>query len=96
MTTAKWASPTGVPFLGQDRETTGVKPTVEVKRPDTPEPVEVQELIDQQEDENNTSPSDRPRTSPSPEATKAPVEDVQMKKAIELLQDKTGAVRSGN
>lgn len=96
LTTAKWASPTGVPFLGQDRETTGVKPTVEVKRPDTPEPVEVQELIDQQEDENNTSPSDRPRTSPSPEATKAPVEDVQMKKAIELLQDKTGAVRSGN
>ncbi|HSU25958.1 MAG TPA: S41 family peptidase, partial [Pyrinomonadaceae bacterium] len=32
LTTAKWASSTGIPFLGEDRTNTGVKPTVEVKR----------------------------------------------------------------
>ena len=47
LTTSKWASLTGIPFLGDDRNNTGVKPSVEVKRPDTPEPLEVEELIDQ-------------------------------------------------
>jgi hypothetical protein len=76
---ARWASPSGVPFLGDDRASTGVKPSVEVKRPDTPEPVEVENLIDQQD-----SPS--PQPTPSPKPTPAPAaEDLQLKRAIELL-----------
>ncbi len=87
LTTAKWASAGGVPFLGDDRATMGVKPSVEVKRPDTPEPIEVEELIDQQEEQNqNPQPSASP-ASVKPEETKKVVEDLQLKKAIEVLQD---------
>lgn len=89
LTTAKWASPTGTPFLGEDRATTGIKPSVEVKRPDTPEPVEVEDLIDQQE-EQNTNPQPTPTPAPVPEVKKV-VEDIQLKKAIEVLQDKAKA-----
>ena len=94
LTTAKWASPSGNPFLGDDRASMGVKPSVEVKRPDTPEPIEVEELIDQR-DEQNQNP--QPAASPTP--TKSPVkpvvEDLQLKKALEILQDKSQAARSG-
>lgn len=87
LTVAKWASPSGKPFLGDDRSSTGIKPTVEVKRPDTPEALEVDELIDQKEQENQ-NPS--PTASPAPAGPKAaPTEDLQLKKAIELLQDVT-------
>lgn len=94
LTTAKWASASGNPFLGDDRASMGVKPSVEVKRPDTPEPLEVEELIDQQDQQNQN-----PQPSPSPAPTKEPVrpviEDLQLKKALELLQDKAQAARSG-
>ena len=90
LTTAKWASPSGVPFLGDDRVTTGVKPSVEVKRPDTPEPVEVEDLIDQQEEQNENP---QPTATPAPEVKK-PAEDLQLKKAIELLQDKAQAAKA--
>lgn len=89
LTTAKWASPSGVPFLGTDRASMGVKPSVEVKRPDAPEPVEVEELIDQQEEQNQN-----PQAAPTPGAppeVKKPAEDVQLKRAVELLQDKAQA-----
>lgn len=94
LTTAKWASASGVPFLGDDRNTTGVKPTVEVKRPDTPEPLEVEELIDQQDQQNQN-----PQPSASPAVTEKPkpvVEDLQLKKALELLTDKAQAAKSGS
>lgn len=95
LTTAKWASASGTPFLGSDRATMGVKPSVEVKRPDTPEPIEVEELIDRQEDEKQNP---QPSASPSPpkvEQTKPAVEDLQLKKALEILQDKAQAAKSG-
>ena len=94
LTVAKWASVSGNPFLGDDRATMGVKPSVEVKRPDTPEPLEVEELIDQQ-DEQNQNP--QPAASPSPvkEPVKPMVDDIQLKKALEILQDKSQAARSG-
>ena len=92
LTTAKWASPSGVPFLGDDRATMGVKPSVEVKRPDTPEPVEVEDLIDQQEEQNQNP---QPTPTPAVQEVKKQVEDVQLKKAIELLQDKAQAARAG-
>lgn len=81
LTVAKWASPGGTPFLGEERATTGVKPSIEVKRPDTPEPLEVENLIDQQQE-------NQPPATPAPTPT-APkpvvVEDIQLKKAIEVL-----------
>lgn len=94
LTTAKWASASGTPFLGDDRATTGVKPSVEVKRPDTPEPLEVEELIEQQdEDRQNPQPSASP--VPKTDAVKPVVEDIQLKKALELLADKSQAARAG-
>lgn len=94
LTTAKWASASGNPFLGDDRATMGVKPSIEVKRPDTPEPLEVEELIDQQ-DEQNQNPQPSPSPAPVKEPVKPTVEDIQLKKAIEILQDKSQAARSG-
>lgn len=93
LTTSKWASPSGVPFLGDDRNNTGIKPSVEVKRADTPEAVEVEDLIDQQE-EQNQNPQPTPTPAPTPDAKKV-VEDIQLKKAIELLQDKAQAAKPG-
>ena len=91
LTVAKWASPAGVPFLGEERGTTGVKPSVEVKRPDTLEPLAVQNLLDDQDQENGTR--EAVPAKPSPE--KAP-DDIQLKKAIELLQDaRSASARSG-
>ncbi len=96
LTTAKWASASGVPFLGDDRASMGVKPSVEVKRPDTPEPIEVEELIDQQEEQNqNPQPSASPAPA-KPDETKKVLEDIQLKKAIEVLQDRGAAKAAGS
>lgn len=88
LTTAKWASASGNPFLTDERTTSGVKPSVEVKRPETPEPIEVENLVEQKEQENKDP---QPQASPSPqvkETPKKPVvqEDVQLKKALELMR----------
>ena len=95
LTTAKWASASGTPFLGEERAKMGVKPSVEVKRPDTPEPLEVEELIDQQDQQNqNPQPGASPTSSPKTEQPKAAQEDIQLKKAIEVLQDKTQSAKA--
>ncbi|QQS33223.1 MAG: PDZ domain-containing protein [Acidobacteriota bacterium] len=77
LTVAKWASPTGVPFLGEERATMGVKPTIEVKRPDVLPPLDVENL-------DPTAP-ETPQPSPSPSPAKKEIEDVQFKKAVEIL-----------
>ncbi|MEO6334492.1 MAG: S41 family peptidase [Pyrinomonadaceae bacterium] len=94
LTTAKWASASGNPFLGDERASMGVKPSVEVKRPDTPEPIEVEELIDQREQQNQNP---QPSASPTPvkEPVKPALEDLQLKKALEILGDKSQGARSG-
>lgn len=92
LTTEKWASGSGKPFLGDDRTNTGVKPSVEVKRPDTPAPVEVDELLDQQQ-QDVQEPQPAPTPAPKP-VTKAP-EDIQLKKAIEILQEKAAPAKAG-
>jgi carboxyl-terminal processing protease len=94
LTTAKWASASGNPFVGDDRASMGVKPSVEVKRPDTPEPLEVEELIDQQ-DQQNQNPQPTASPSPTKEPVKPVVEDLQLKKALEILSDKSQAAKSG-
>ena len=93
LTVAKWASPGGNPFLGEDRASTGVKPSIEMKRPDTPEPLDVASLSDQQ-DIGDPQPIASP--SPTPKVTQPKtVEDVQLKKALEVLQDKAISKASG-
>ncbi|MCY7375233.1 MAG: PDZ domain-containing protein [Pyrinomonadaceae bacterium] len=95
LTTAKWASPTGKTFLNTERAESGVKPSIEVKRPETPEPLEVEDLIDKQEQEKQQP---NPNATPTPQATpKPPVspEDLQLKKALEILQDKANAAKAG-
>ncbi len=85
LTVAKWAGPSGKPFLGEDRDSTGIKPTVEVKRPDTPEPLEVENLIDQNKDQNkDPQPQATPAAKPQPKV----LEDLQLKKALEILGGK--------
>ncbi len=96
LTTAKWASPSGKTFLASERADSGVKPSVEVKRPETPEPLEVEDLIDQQEQEKQQpNPNATPTPTPKVEQPKPSLEDLQLKKALELLQDKANAAKAG-
>jgi len=92
LTVAKWASPNGTPFLGDERATTGVKPSIEVKRPDTPEPLDVESLGDQPDNQN---PQAKETPAPKPVQPKV-VEDIQLKKALEVLQGKTAVMKAGS
>ena len=89
LTTAKWASADGKPFLSDDRATSGVKPSVEVKQPETPEPLDPQDAEDQSEENQQTNPPSKPTPAPAAQPNSAPPEDVQLKKALELLQGST-------
>ncbi len=88
LTVAKWASANGNPFLADDRQSSGVKPSIEVKRPETPEPLEVEDLIDQQQQQDQQpNPQATPQATPKAEQPKT-LEDLQLKKALEILQGK--------
>lgn len=80
LTTSKWASANGKTFLGEDRNASGVKPSVEVKRPETPDAIDPEELSEQNENE----PSEK--ATPKPDQVKTVEEDVQLKRAIEILK----------
>jgi carboxyl-terminal processing protease len=82
LTTVKWASPNGKPFLNDERKTSGVMPNIEVKRPETPEPLDPEELDNE---EPQPRPDSTPEVQPSP-TPKPQVEDVQLKKALEVLR----------
>ena len=89
LTIAKWASASGKTFLDDERANAGVKPSVEVKRPETPEPIDVAELVDQQEQQNQDpqpQATPTPQVKPTPAAAKPAVEDLQLKKALEILR----------
>lgn len=88
LTTVKWATASGKPFLGEDRNRSGVAPTVEVKRTEVVETVDPDELTGNEDDPVNrpVQPGDRREVTPEP-APKSPVEDLQIKKALELLRD---------
>ena len=97
LTTAKWASANGTAFLNTERAGSGVKPSIEVKRPETPEPLEVEDLIDKQEQEKQqANPQATPAATPvqKVEQPKPTQEDLQLKKALEILQDKANAAKS--
>lgn len=83
LTTSKWASASGKPFLGDKRDNSGIQPSVEVKRPENPDPVDPEELAEQNE-EQQANPSATPASKTEP--AKPVQEDVQLKKALEILR----------
>lgn len=89
LTTVKWASASGKPFLGEDRVHSGVAPSVEVKRPELAEAVDPEDLTGNDDDPvaKPNQPNDKREVVPEPNTPKPAAEDVQMKKALELLRD---------
>lgn len=93
LTTVKWASANGKPFLGEDRARSGVTPNVEVKRPEIADAVDPEDLSGNDDDALNKPPQPGERQEVTPEVPKVPAEDLQMKKALELLREnKTAAL----
>jgi carboxyl-terminal processing protease len=86
LTTIKWASGNGKPFLGEDRTQSGVKPTVEVKNP--VEVTDADDLTGNDDDQvaKPNQPNDKREVAPETNAPKQQPEDTQMKKALELLR----------
>ena len=95
LTTVKWASANGKTFLGEDRAHSGVAPTVEVKGPEVSEAVDPDDLTGNDDDavKQPEQGNDKHETTPAP-TTKPAVEDLQLKKALELLKDKPAAQRA--
>jgi len=86
LTTVKWASGSGKAFLGEDRSHSGVTPSVEVKRPDNLDATDVEDLAGEEQKPNQPNP--KPESPSEPIAPKPQPEDIQLKKALELLRDK--------
>ena len=90
LTTVKWASSNGKTFLGEDRAHSGVAPNVEVKGQEVTDAVDPDELTGN-DDDAITKPeqgNEKPNTATAPATKPAAAEDLQMKKALELLKDK--------
>ena len=87
LTTVKWATASGKPFLGEDRAHSGVTPSVEVKRPEVAEALDPDDLTGNDDDPVARPNQPNERRDVVPETTKPAVEDVQLKKALELLRD---------
>ncbi len=88
LTTIKWASSTGKTFLGEDRAHSGVAPSVEVKGQEVAESVDPDDLTGNDDDEINKPEQGnekRETTTPAPAKPATPAEDLQLKKALELL-----------
>jgi carboxyl-terminal processing protease len=86
LTTIKWASASGKPFLGEDRNRSGIAPSVEVKRPEGPD-----NALDVEDPGND---EEKPNQTPVKPADVVPKpEDTQLKKALELLRDKPAAAQ---
>lgn len=85
LTTVKWASSAGKPFLGA-----GVVPTVEVKAPELAEAVDPEDLTGNDDDAiaQPNAPADKREVAPEATSPKQQPEDVQLKKALELLREK--------
>lgn len=85
LTTVKWASSNGKAFLG-----TGVAPSVEVKRPELAQAVDPDDLTGNDDDAiaRPNAPNDNREVAPEAASPKQQPEDVQLKKALELLREK--------
>ena len=91
LTTVKWASSGGKPLLGEDRTHSGIAPSVEVKRAEN-QALDVDDLAGNEEESTkpNQTPS-KPGTQPETTVPKIQPEDLQLKKAIEMLREKPAA-----
>jgi carboxyl-terminal processing protease len=89
LTTVKWASGSGKPFLGEDRTHSGIAPSVEVKRPDNQD-LDVEDLTGNEDETKPNQTQAKPGTT-EPVTPKPQPEDLQLKKAIEILRDKPAA-----
>ncbi|MEK6283824.1 MAG: S41 family peptidase [Acidobacteriota bacterium] len=87
LTTVKWASASGKPFLGEERSRSGVMPSVEVKRPELAEAIDPEELTGNDDDAAARLPNVSPNVGQDPNVAKPPAEDLQLKKALELLRE---------
>jgi len=90
LTTVKWASSNGKTFLGEDRAHSGVAPSVEVKGQEISESVDPDDLTGNDDDaiKQPEPGNDKRDAAPAPAAKPAPTEDLQLKKALDLLKDK--------
>jgi carboxyl-terminal processing protease len=89
LTTVKWASSSGKTFLGEDRAHSGVTPSVEVKGQDVSEAVDPDDLTGNDDDaiskpEQGIEKPAAATPAPAPQVKPA-AEDLQLKKALELL-----------
>jgi len=66
-----------------------VTPSVEVKRPELADAIDPDDLTGNDDDAaaKPTQPTDKPAVAPEPATPKPSVEDIQLKKAIELLRE---------
>jgi len=87
LTTVKWATSNGKTFLGEDRAHSGVTPNVEVKGQEVTESVDPDDLTGNDDDAIKQPEQGNEKHDATP-ATKPAGEDIQLKKALELLKDK--------
>lgn len=89
LTTVKWASGNGKAFLGEDRTHSGVTPSLEVKSPELADSVDPDDLTGNDDDAvNKPEQGNEKKEAAGQPGTKPAPEDLQMKKALELLRDK--------
>lgn len=82
ITVAKYAPPQGKPFMEE-----GITPTVEVKQQQTAGDLVVpDDGEDTPEEPANPNAAGEPKPAPKPTPKAAPTEDLQLKKAVELLR----------
>jgi carboxyl-terminal processing protease len=93
LTTIKWASASGKPFLGEDRAKSGVSPSVEVKRPEIGETIDPEDLTGNDDDAaaKPPQPGDKREVAPDATSPKQQQEDTQLKRAIEIVKEKAVA-----
>ncbi len=94
LTTIKWATAGGKTFLGEDRAHSGVTPSVEVKGQEVADAVDPEDLTGNDDDpiakpEQGGEKPGSATPAPAP-VVKPATEDLQLKKALELLKDKPG------
>src|SRR6267378_6919429 len=63
LTTIKWASGSGKPFLGEDRSHSGVTPSVEVKRPELADSIDPDDLSGNDETQTPKPSNEKPETT---------------------------------
>ncbi len=94
LTTVKWATAGGKPFLGEDRAHSGVTPSVEVKGQELADSVDPDDLTGNDDDAVAKPDQSNEKREATPQiAPKPATEDLQLKKALELLREKPTQVQ---